>query len=92
MACVLIASEHKRTLHLNVVYHNLLIFAFGNRLVKLEDYEHNKVNIYLQGSRNDNISVLQKFKQRKKLIQTVLLLMLKESACKYLANITKNTK
>lgn len=31
-------------------------------------------------------------KQRKKLIQTVLLLMLKESACKYLANITKNTK
>ena len=62
MACVLIASEHKRTLHLNVVYHNLLIFAFGNRLVKLENYKHNKVNVYLQGSRNDNIlSVLQKF-------------------------------
>lgn len=62
MACVLTASEHKRTLHLNVVYHNLLIFAFGNRLVKLENLEHNKVNVYLQGSRNDNIlSVLQKF-------------------------------
>ena len=61
MACVLIASEHKRTLHLNVVYHNLLIFAFGNRLVKLENYKHNKVNVYLQGRRNDNISVLQKF-------------------------------